>query len=56
LLARFPEGRPKIEVSGGVSLENIREIASTGPDVISVGRLTHSPESLDFALRFVGDP
>ncbi len=41
-----------VEVSGGVSLENVEEIAKTGVDVISVGSLTHSVRSLDLALRF----
>lgn len=40
----------KIEASGNVSLETIREIAETGVDVISVGRLTYSFESLDISL------
>lgn len=45
------EGRaPKLEVSGGVGLENVREIAETGVDFISVGALTHSPKTLDFSL------
>lgn len=55
LRSRFPEGGPKVEVSGGISLENIRDIAAAGPDAISVGRLTHSPKSLDFSLRLVTD-
>jgi nicotinate-nucleotide pyrophosphorylase (carboxylating) len=42
-----------VESSGGVTLENVEEIASTGVDVISVGRLTHSARFLDLALRFV---
>jgi nicotinate-nucleotide pyrophosphorylase (carboxylating) len=41
------------ELSGGVSLENIREIAELGPDYISVGRLTHSAASSDFSMQFV---
>src|SRR5262245_10220985 len=36
-------GRVVTEASGGVTLENVREIASTGVDVISAGALTHSP-------------
>ncbi len=45
------EGRaPKLEVSGGVNLKNVREIAETGVDFISVGALTHSPKTLDFSL------
>ncbi|TET66578.1 MAG: carboxylating nicotinate-nucleotide diphosphorylase [Candidatus Zixiibacteriota bacterium] len=41
---------PKLEVSGGVNLKNVREIAETGVDFISVGALTHSPKTLDFSL------
>jgi len=41
---------PKLEISGGVNLENVREIAETGVDFISVGALTHSPKALDFSL------
>jgi nicotinate-nucleotide pyrophosphorylase (carboxylating) len=41
---------PKLEVSGGVNLENAREIAETVVDFISVGALTHSPKALDFSL------
>jgi nicotinate-nucleotide pyrophosphorylase (carboxylating) len=43
------------EVSGGVSLESIGELARTsprGPDFISVGRLTHSAPVADFSLKF----
>lgn len=43
--------RALIEVSGGVNLENVREIAKTGVDWISIGRLTHSVKSLDMSLR-----
>jgi len=39
-----------VEASGGIREENIREIAETGVDVISVGRLTHSVEAVDFSL------
>jgi nicotinate-nucleotide pyrophosphorylase (carboxylating) len=41
---------PTLEASGGVTLENVREIAETGVDFISVGALTHSAPSLDFSL------
>ncbi|MBU5356318.1 carboxylating nicotinate-nucleotide diphosphorylase [Paenibacillus barcinonensis] len=40
----------KVEASGNVSLQTIRGIAETGVDVISVGRLTYSFESLDISL------
>ena len=44
------ESRPLIEVSGGIGLKGVRKIALTGPDVISVGSLTHSAPSLDISL------
>jgi len=47
------KGKALIEVSGGVTLENVREIAETGVDFISVGLLTHSPEALDIGLYVV---
>jgi nicotinate-nucleotide pyrophosphorylase (carboxylating) len=43
-------GRVTTEASGGVTLETVREIASTGVDLISVGALTHSPSNLDSSL------
>ena len=44
------EGGPELEVSGGIDLDNVREVAGTGVDFISVGALTHSAPSLDFSL------
>jgi nicotinate-nucleotide pyrophosphorylase (carboxylating) len=44
-------GRAKLEASGGVTLETVREIAETGVDYISVGALTHSAPALDLSLR-----
>jgi nicotinate-nucleotide pyrophosphorylase (carboxylating) len=41
------------EVSGGVTLNTIKEIAATGVDYISVGALTHSYKSLDLSLKAV---
>jgi nicotinate-nucleotide pyrophosphorylase (carboxylating) len=43
-------GRALIEASGGITLDRIRDIASTGVDIISVGALTHSVRSLDLGL------
>ena len=43
-------GRAKLEASGNVTLENIRERALTGVDFISVGALTHSAPALDLSL------
>ena len=45
------QGRVQLEASGGVTLNSITEIASTGVDFISVGALTHSVKSLDLSLE-----
>jgi nicotinate-nucleotide pyrophosphorylase (carboxylating) len=39
-----------LEASGGVTLENVREIAETGVEFISVGALTHSAPTIDFSM------
>jgi nicotinate-nucleotide pyrophosphorylase (carboxylating) len=41
----------KFEASGGVSLKNIRQIAATGVNYISIGALTHSARAIDFSLE-----
>jgi nicotinate-nucleotide pyrophosphorylase (carboxylating) len=41
---------PSLEASGGISLDNVRGVAETGVDLISVGALTHSAPSLDFSM------
>ena len=46
-------GRAICEASGGVSLQSVAEIAGTGVDVISVGRLTHGAIALDLGLDAV---
>ena len=46
-------GRALVEASGGISPERVREIASTGVNLISVGALTHSVRSIDLGLDFV---
>ena len=43
-------GRAKTEVSGGVTLERIPELAITGADFVSVGALTHSVRAADISL------
>ncbi len=45
-------GRARIEASGGITLTNIREVAMTGVDFISVGALTHSSQALNISLVF----
>ena len=44
------KGKAHIEVSGGVTLENVREYAATGVDSISIGALTHSAPAVDISL------
>ncbi len=46
-------GRAKLEASGNVTLENVRQIAETGVDLISVGSLTHSAKVFDVSLKWV---
>ncbi|MCY4130826.1 MAG: carboxylating nicotinate-nucleotide diphosphorylase [Gammaproteobacteria bacterium] len=45
--------RIDLEASGGVTIENIREIAETGVDFISVGAITKDVVALDLSLRFI---
>jgi nicotinate-nucleotide pyrophosphorylase (carboxylating) len=46
-------GRMQFEASGGVTLENVRAIAATGVDFISVGALTHSAPAVDLSLEIL---
>ncbi|MDD5432028.1 MAG: carboxylating nicotinate-nucleotide diphosphorylase [Candidatus Omnitrophica bacterium] len=41
----------KLEASGGVNLDTVKDIAATGVDIISVGDLTHSVKSIDMSLE-----
>ena len=45
-------GRAKLEASGGITLENVRKIAETGVDRISVGALTKDVKAVDLSMRF----
>ncbi|GAB4121132.1 MAG: carboxylating nicotinate-nucleotide diphosphorylase [Rhodothalassiaceae bacterium] len=47
-------GRVPLEASGGVRLETVREIAETGVDYISIGRLTQSAPAIDIGLDYAG--
>ena len=44
-------GRALIEASGGIKLDNVRAVAETGVDFISIGALTHSASALDISLE-----
>ncbi|GIX50745.1 MAG: nicotinate-nucleotide diphosphorylase (carboxylating) [Limisphaera sp.] len=46
-------GRARLEASGGIRLENVRAVAETGVDDISVGALTHSAPAVDIGLDFL---
>ncbi len=50
---RLIAGAALVEASGGVTLKNVREIAGTGVNFISVGAITHSPPALDIGLYLV---
>ena len=47
---RHVAGRAELEASGGVTLDTLRDIASTGVNFVSVGALTHSAPALDLSL------
>lgn len=48
---KLTKGKAKLEVSGGVNLKNVRRIAKTGVDYISVGALTHSAPIVDMSMK-----
>ena len=45
-------GRCKLEASGNITLENLRKIATTGVDYISMGALTKDVKAIDLSMRF----
>jgi nicotinate-nucleotide pyrophosphorylase (carboxylating) len=50
---QLADSRVPLEVSGEVTLENVRQIAETGVNYISVGALTHSAPGLDLSLEII---
>jgi nicotinate-nucleotide pyrophosphorylase (carboxylating) len=50
---KIAKGRVMLEASGNIKLENVREVAETGVDLISVGALTHSAIAADISLKIV---
>jgi len=48
---RYGDAGPALEASGGITLENVRQVAETGVDRISIGALTHSAPNLDISLE-----
>jgi nicotinate-nucleotide pyrophosphorylase (carboxylating) len=49
---RWTAGRAKLEASGGITLDNVRAIAETGVDRISIGALTKDVAAVDLSMRF----
>ena len=49
----FVDGRFETEASGGITIHNVRAVALTGVDYISVGAVTHSAQSLDMSLKVI---
>jgi nicotinate-nucleotide pyrophosphorylase (carboxylating) len=52
LAVELVKGRAELEASGGITLENLREVALTGVDFISVGTLTKNVQSIDLSMLF----
>jgi nicotinate-nucleotide pyrophosphorylase (carboxylating) len=50
-VVEMARGRAVLEASGGINLENVRRVAETGVDYISVGAITHSARALDMSLE-----
>jgi nicotinate-nucleotide pyrophosphorylase (carboxylating) len=50
---RLIQGRARVEVSGGVTLENVRAYAETGAGFVSAGAITHSAPAVDLSFRLV---
>ncbi len=48
---RWIAGRAKVELSGGITLENVRAYAETGADFVSCGAITHSAPAVDISFR-----
>jgi nicotinate-nucleotide pyrophosphorylase (carboxylating) len=48
---RRADGRLILEASGGITLDNVKEVAETGVDLISVGALTHSARAVDISME-----
>jgi nicotinate-nucleotide pyrophosphorylase (carboxylating) len=51
---KLTAGRAQLEASGGITLENVRAVAETGVDRISIGGLTKDIKAVDLSMRFEG--
>jgi nicotinate-nucleotide pyrophosphorylase (carboxylating) len=52
---RWIAGRAKVELSGGITLNNVRAYAETGADFVSSGAITHSAPAVDISFRLEMD-
>ncbi|RLC07452.1 MAG: carboxylating nicotinate-nucleotide diphosphorylase [Deltaproteobacteria bacterium] len=50
---KLVDGHALVEVSGGVALDTVAELASTGVDIISIGALTHSARAVDISMNII---
>jgi nicotinate-nucleotide pyrophosphorylase (carboxylating) len=50
-VVKLVKGKALLEASGGITLDNVRSVAETGVDLISIGALTHSARALDISLE-----
>ncbi len=48
---RRTRGRCRVEISGGVTLDRIHELAATGAEYVSAGALTHSAPAVDISFE-----
>ena len=49
----YTDGRAELEASGGITLDNVRSVAETGVDRISIGSLTKNVRAVDLSMRFL---
>ncbi|MGH2811612.1 MAG: carboxylating nicotinate-nucleotide diphosphorylase [Actinomycetota bacterium] len=49
-------GKIFLEVSGGITLDNVKKVARLKPDAVSVGQITHSSPAVDLSLQVLGPP
>ena len=47
------KGQALVEVSGGITMTNIRDMAKTGVDIISIGALTHSAPAMNLSMDII---
>lgn len=50
----YIDGRYEVEASGGITLDDLEKVASTGVNFISVGALTHGVKAVDLSLKIIG--